>query len=230
MIVKLPTQMRPDTWYRPCAAGVDLPREFIDNLKQIHPHLYPVWHQYRMLWETIIQNDYYGEEEDPRHQINYQYGHLNFGFVLMDSGDKPLEDGSWHIWEFKPDHGWGHVCKIEARDPKYLRLFLHRLKLQADWNDRYGRLGSNSYQKYLDQLDSEQREKHMKEKEELMTAVQDENNWLLDTVKENLGRGIYKPTDPKVETITSYPGQKNRSRIIRSLRDDDKQSGLYLPD
>ena len=45
---------------------------------------------------------------------------------------------------------------------------------------------------------------------------------------ENFEHGITAPTNPMKESIISYAGQKNRSRIIRPL--DDEEGGLVLPD
>lgn len=224
MRLKLPKVHRPDRPYKKCQVGIDLPAAFIADLKSIDTHLYPVWHQYKVLWDSPVTNEYSQGRE-----IHYAYGHLNFGFVPKDRKGAPVEEGAWHIWELCPDRGWGHVCKLESIDRSYLQIFLNRLHIQLKWNNKYGKVGMNSYQKYLDQLDEESREKVMKEREEMMNAIQEENEWLVNAAMQNFKRGKVKPTNPNKSQIISYPGQRNRSRIERPLDDSDRESGLITP-
>ena len=63
----------------------------------------------------------------------------------------------------------------------------------------------------------------------LFKDVMAENKTIMNKIKENYSMGKIAATNPQVETINSYAGQSNRSRIIRPLDDADKQSGLILP-
>jgi len=221
--LRLPQKYRPDFPYRKCALGIDLPSEFYDELRRIDKDLYPVHHPYRVLWDSIINSDA-GELEDPRYQINYNYSELNFGFVLTDSDGRPIEDGSWHVWRLCDPYGWAHVIKLESREPEYLRLVVDRLYLQACWTNRYGFL---SYNRLLDSVDVEHRKKLQDDRQELFEATQDENSWLMNKAMDNFARGDTAPTNPTKDSIVSYPGQVNRSRIVRPL--DDEEGGLIVP-
>jgi hypothetical protein len=220
----LPKEFRPDRPYRRCAYGIDLSRTFITNLQAIDPWLYPVFHMYRVLWDSII-NMYDGELEDPRYTVNYDYGEMNFGYVLTDGEGRPLEDGSWHIWRWCYPHGVAHVVKLESLSSEYLELVLKRLHLQACWTNKYGFL---AYNKLLDNVREEDRTQLMKDREEMFQATQDENRWLLRRAMDEAARGNINPTNPQHESIISYPGQSNKSRIIRPL--EDKEGGLYVPE
>lgn len=222
MKLSLPKIHRPDKPYRKCELGIDLPATFIDDLRAIDTHLYPVWHQYKTLWDSPVTNEYSEGRE-----IHYAYGHLNFGFVPRNKDGAPVEEGAWHIWELCPDRGWGHVCKLESNDTGYLRIFLRRLNAQLKWHEKYGKIGMNSYQKHLDELDEQQREKMMKERQEMMNAIQEENEWFLNAAKQNYLRGKVKPTNPTKSQIISYPGQSNKSRIERPITDEE--GGLIVP-
>jgi hypothetical protein len=179
---------------------------------------------YRVLWDSII-NTYDGELEDPRYTVNYEYGEMNFGFVLTDGEGKPLEDGSWHIWRWCHPHGVAHIIKLESLDPEYLHLVVRRLWLQACWTNKYG---FRSYNRLLDQVREEDRTQLMKDRQALFDATQYENRWLIKRAIDNAASGNIAPTNPTKDSIISYPGQSNRSRIITSL--DDKEGGLYVPE
>lgn len=223
--LNLPKRFRPEApGYRRCSYGIDLPRDFCDNLQQIDNGLYPVFHAYRLLWDDII-NDVPGGLEDPRYVINYDHGHLNFGFVLKQKDGTPAEDGSWHVWRLCEPHGWAHIVQLKSREGAYLQLVLKRLKLQADWTNKYG---FRSYQRLLEEGDEAERIKAMSDREELMNAIQHENEWLLHRAADNFERGKTAPTRPKKDVITSYAGQKNRSKITRDIT--DREGGLILPE
>lgn len=222
--LRLPKNHRPDFPYRKCVLGIDVPREFYDELRQIDENFYLVFHAYRVLWDSIINSDV-GELEDPRYQIHYKYGELNFGFVLTDGEGRPIEDGSWHIWRLCDPYGWAHIVKLESRDPDYLKLIVDRLNLQACWTNKYG---FRSYNKLLDNVEQSHREQLKKDREELFNAVHTENKWLLDKAADNMLSGKVNPTNPTRDQVISYPGQANRSRIVRPL--DDHEGGLYLPE
>lgn len=223
-IVKLPKDCRPDYRYRQCALGVDLPASFVHELQGLDPHLYPVWHGYRMLWDSVI-NAYAGELEDPRYQINRAYGELNFGYVLTNGKGMPTPDGTWHVWRLCRPHGWAHVINIDSTDPGYLNILLKRLWLQTRWNDKYGFTG---YSKYLQTLDEEARERAQSERQDMMNEIGKANSAMMNRAAQNLASGKTAPTNVTKDIITSYSGQGNRSRIVRPAT--DTEGGLILPE
>jgi len=224
-VLELPKEFLPKGKQpKPCAYGIDLPRQFCDELRQIDPGLYPVFHKYQVMWDSIINLDE-GELEEPRYTVNFEHGEVNMGFVLTDGKGHPLEDGSWHIWRWCYPHGLGHIVKLESRDPEYLEMVLTRLKLQADWTNKYG---FRSYSKLLDACSEEEREILMKEKQYMMDCVHEENSWLMKKAMENYDRGIINPTNPQKETIFSAPGVANRTKTVRDL--DDREGGLIIPE
>jgi hypothetical protein len=239
MRTQLPKLYRPQcSFYRRCVPGLDIPSIFFDNLQGIDENLYLVWHQYKLLWDNII-NDVPGRIEDSRYTINVDYGHLNFGFVLIDRLGKPLLEqtefdqdhnphnfGAWHIWRLcKPVGGWAHILKLESTNGEYLSLVLNRLHLQARWSDRYG---AKSYNRLLESNDEKEREAAMKDRQEMMTAFQEENRWFLRKAMNNFNSKIVAPTNPTREIITSFSGQSNKSKIVRPIT--DKEAGLWNPD
>lgn len=224
MQIKLPESGRPrDVYYRKCDLGLDLPSMFVHRLKTIDRNLYPVFHPYKMLWDNLI-NDYAGELEDPRMQVNYNYGQLNFGFVLTDGQGAPVPDGTWHVWRWCEPHGWAHIINIDCKDREYLNLLIERLWLQAQYNDKYG----SGYQKKLDEADEAMREKMKADRADLMNEISKANSGMLNRAAENFARGVVAPHNPKKEIITSYSGQGNRTKIERPLT--DREGGLILPD
>lgn len=223
--LKLPEVLRPrNVRYRQCDIGVDLPGDFLTNLRAIDENLYPVWHPYKVLWDTII-NDYSGELEDPRYEIKAEYGELNFGFVLTNGEGIPTPDGQWHVWRLCRPHGWAHVINIaDNKDEVYLDLLCKRLWLQATYNDKYGHTG---YSKMLEELDAQKREKAQNDKQELFDDISKANSAMLNRVKDNYQRGHIAATNPMKETVMSYSGQSNRSKTVTPL--DDRSGGLILP-
>ena len=234
MRLELPEDCRPrGVYYHQCELGVDLPRGFYDDISAIDENLYPVWHAFSVLWEQIVMNADAGEVEDPRYEINSKFGELNFGYPVMQSQeDRPLSapniqgGGLWHLWRLSRPHGWCHVVALESKEPEYLKMVAFRLHLQATYNDKYGH---NGYGKYLETLDQEQREREMRDHESMMGDIQDANGWFMKKAMENMERGHTAPTNPQKESIMSYAGQENRSRVIRPLDDSDIESGLILP-
>lgn len=239
MKTELPKLYRPEYYgYRRCVPGLDLPSVFIDNLQGIDENLYLVWHQYKLLWDTII-NGAPGMIEDPRYTINVDHGHLNFGYVLVDRFGQPILEqtqydeefnhtnyGAWHVWRLcKPVGGWAHVIRLESTEGDYLRLVLERLSLQARWTDRYG---AKSYNRLLESSDEKEREAAMKDRQAMMTAFQEENRWFLRKAADNFSRKIVNPTNPKKEIITSFSGQSNKSKIVRPIT--DREAGIWTPD
>ncbi len=225
MNLNLPERGRPrGVRYRKCDLGVDLPSDFVHELKSLDSNLYPVFHPYRMLWDSIV-NDYSGPLDDPRYQIEYKYGELNFGFVLTNGQGRPSPDGSWHIWRWCEPHGWAHVINIDSKDRQYLDLLVKRLWLQDRYHSRYGHRG---YQKLLEEADIEQREKQQLDKQDLMNEIGKTNSAMLGRCAENMARGLTKPTNPTKDIIFSAAGVNNKSKIVRSL--SDREGGLVLPE
>ena len=215
--VRLPLRFRPHCFNRrKVERGLDLPSSFIDSLRQIDSGFYPIFHKYRVLWDSIINCDY-GQIEESRYQINCDFGELNFGFVLTNGKGYPLEDGTFHIWRLC-ETGWAHILKLESTEGEYLNLVLHRLNLQAEHTNKYG---FRSYNRLLESLREEDQLKLQRERQALFQATQDENAWLMKRVADNFGSGVTKPTHPHKDVIVSYKDQSNRSRLRVPLSDED---------
>lgn len=221
----LPNVLRPrNVPYKQCEIGIDLPGDFLMSLRSIDENLYPVFHPYKVLWDSVI-NEYSGELDDPRFQIKSEYGELNFGFVLTNGQGIPTPDGEWHVWRLCRPHGWAHVMNIADRsDRVYLDLLCKRLWLQAKYNDKYGHTG---YTKLLEKLDTEKREKEQSDKQDLFDDISSANSAMLNRVRDNYERGHVRPTNPMKETIMSGGGLTKRSKLVTPL--DDKSGGLILP-
>lgn len=200
--------------------GLDLPSWFWHNLKGIDKDFYLIWHPYRVLWDNII-NEYEGPAEDPRYTIHKEYGELNFGWVLTDNTGRPLQENKWHLWRWCEPHGWAHILGLEDTHGYYLRLVQRRLYMQAKYTDRYGFRG---WTKKLDEDQTKEQEIQRKDQEYMFQSFQEENDWLMKRAMENFDRGVVAPTNPTKDSIISYPGQRNRSRIIRPL--EDREGGL----
>jgi len=201
--------------------GHDLPCWFWDNLKGIDKDFYLIWHPYRVLWDNII-NVYEGQDSsDPRYTIHRKFGELNFGFVLTDNFGGPISDNKWHLWRYCDPHGYAHILPIEDHHDHYLKLVQKRLYLQAKFTDRYGFRAWNH--KLDDDLTAEQ-QIQQKDREYAFKSFQEENDWLMKKAMDEFGRGNVAPTNPTKDSIISYPGQRNRSRIIRPL--EDREGGL----
>jgi hypothetical protein len=200
-----------------------VPRWFIDELRTIDPDLHLVWHEWQVTYDDFM-TQYSGDLDDPRFTIHEEHGQEIWGWILTDGENTPLPDGSWHIWRLC-DVGWAHVTKLDSRsNPQYLRHILKRLHLQAVLSLK----GRREYRKLLEEEQEAQMEKSQRDAAQLFDDVQTENKKLMDTVKENFEWGRVKPTRPKKETITSYRGQTNRSRMVRDL--DDEEGGLIIPE
>lgn len=223
-VIKLPADCRPAERYRQCELGLDLPSNFVYELRGIDEHLYPIWHAYRMLWDSVI-NSYSGLLEDPRYQVSYKYGHTNFGFVLTDGHGRPVEDGTWHVWRLCRPHGWAHVINLDSTEKGYLNLVLKRLYLQAQYNDRFGHKG---YTKLLQEADAQRRHKLLQERKDMMNDIYKVNSSMMNRVVDNFSRGITKVTNPTKDVIISGAGISKRSKITRPIT--DKEGGLILPE
>jgi len=216
---------------------LDVPSVFFDNLKGIDENLYLVWHQYRLLWDNFINYDT-GSIEDSRYLINIEYGHLNFGHVLINRHGVPLLEqtdydkewrpnnyGAWHVWRLcKPAGAWAHILRLESTEGDYLSLVNYRLSAQAKWSDRYG---AKSYNRLLETMKEEEREQMMKDRQGMMTAFNEENKWFINKAADNFRSGVTRPTNPQREIITSFSGQSNHTKIVRPIT--DSEAGLVLP-
>jgi len=218
-LVKLPEVLRPrNVYYKPCALGVDLPASFFYGLKGIDDHLYPVYHKFKVLYESTVTNDYAGALEDPRYEINNKYGYLNFGFVLTDGKGAPSPDGHWHVWRLCRPHGWAHIFDIQTKDQVYLNRFLHLLWLQGQFNDKFKHKG---YSKMLEELDIEKRKKLQDEQQEMFDAIQDANGALLSRAKQNMMSGVMNKPAPQKDIIVSGAGLSKRGKITRDATDEE---------
>ena len=235
MITELPKLFRPQFHgYRRCVLGLDVPSVFFDNIQGIDENLYLVWHQYRLLWDNFINRDS-GMIEDSRYLINVEYGHLNFGHVLINRHGEPLLEqtdydkewnphnyGAWHVWRLcKPAGAWAHILRLESTEGDYLSLVAHRLNAQARWSDRYG---AKSYNRLLETMKEEEREEMMRERTNMMQAFQTENKWFMNKAMKNFESGVTRPSNPTKEIISNLSPKK----IVRPIT--DREAGLWTPD
>jgi hypothetical protein len=189
----------------------------MDNLKAIDSKLYIVYHPFATIWDDMM-NQYEGELEDPRFTIHREHGEEVWGFVTTDGDGAPIPECAWHVWRLCEPHGWAHVVRVESKEGGYLELLVNRLNIQANFRERYGDIAWNRNTRFEDE---EAQIKAQNAHQEMFEAVQEENAWLTRTARDNMARGVTAPTNPMKETITSYAGQKNRSRLSRPLRDED---------
>lgn len=220
----LPTELLPrNTNRREFRPGKDLPCWFHNELKSLDKCLYFVWHPYRLLYDDVM-TPYTGSLEDPRFSIHQEYGVEVWGYPVTHGDGTPILENKWHIWRLCKPYGWCHVSNVASKESEYLNLLLKRLYRQAKIRD----VGRREWMR----LEQEERDRRMQqqqqEADELFDAVQEENKWFMRKAMENYDRGIVAPTNPQHEHIISYPGQKNRSRIIRPLH--DTEGGLVIPE
>jgi hypothetical protein len=69
--------------------------------------------------------------------------------------------------------------------------------------------------------EEERQQKAQDLKQEGFEAVQEENSWLTRNARDNMQRGITAPTNPMIEKVVSYAGQKNHTATSRPLEDED---------
>lgn len=216
--MKLPSTLRPsNSTYRECKAGKDLPSWFMDDLKSIDEKLYIVYHPYALIWDDMI-NQYAGELKDPRFTIHQEHGEECWGFVTTDGDGAPIREGAWHVWRLCEPYGWAHIVMVESKDGDYLHLMVNRLHTQTKFRERYGDIAWN---RNTDAEDTLAREAQQDAQQEGFEAAQEENAWLTRNARDNMSRGIVAPTNPTVEKVVSYPGQKNHTATSRPLEDSD---------
>jgi len=205
--------------------GIDVPCKFLDELKSIDENLYFVWHPYKVIYESLM-NQYTGPlGDDQRFSIHEEYGEEVWGYPTMASRyDGPQAECKWHLW-YLHEHGYYHVSILEDTDLRYLDVLARRLYLQSVISDKYGKLAWNKMQR-------EEQERYTKAKqdasEDLYNQVQKENSWLTQKAMDNFSSGKTAPVNPTKDIITSFSNQKNKSRIVRPIT--DTEGGLYLPD
>ena len=216
--MKLPSTLRPsNSSYRECLPGKDLPSWFMDSLKSIDEKLYLVYHPFSMIWDDVM-NQYSGSTEDPRFTIHREHGEEVWGFVTTYGDGSPIPEGAWHVWRLADPRGWCHVVRVESKEDTHLRLMLDRLHIQATFRDRYGDIAWN--RNMAEEQDAAQiaaQDAH----QEGLGAMQEENSWLMKNAMDNFQRGVTAPTNPTIEKIVSYAGQKNHTATSRPLEDED---------
>jgi len=189
----------------------------MDDLKSLDTKLYIVYHPFAMIWDDMM-NQYEGELEDPRFTIHREHGEEVWGFVTTKGDGSPIPECAWHVWRLCEPHGWAHIVRIEDKAEPYLKLLVNRLHIQAEFRNKYGHIAWNRNTRFEDE---EAQIKAQDDYQESFEAVQKENSWLTKNARENMSRGVTAPTNPTVEKIVSYAGQKNRTATSRPLRDED---------
>ena len=216
--MKLPSTLRPsNSTYKECIAGKDLPSWFMDDLKSIDKQLYIVYHPFAMIWDDMM-NQYAGELADPRFTIHQEHGEECWGFVTTDGDGAPIPEGAWHVWRLCEPYGWAHIVRVESKNGEYLHLMVNRLHTQAKFRERYGDIAWN---RNIDAEETLAQKARQDAHQEGFEAAQEENSWLTRNARDNFARGVTAPTNPTVEKIVSYAGQKNKSRTSRPLEDSD---------
>ncbi len=220
----LPKELLPHgTHRREFRPGKDLPSWFHKDIKALDKYLYFVWHPYKVLYDDVM-TPYSGSLDDPRFSIHQEHGVEVWGYPMTHGDNSPIREEKWHLWRLCKPHGWCHVSNVASPDAEYLNLLLKRLYRQAKIRD----VGRREWMR-LEQEEQERRMvKQQDEANDLFEAVQDENKWFMKRAMENFDRGITAPSNPTKSQIISYPGQNNRSRIIRPL--DDTEGGLIIPE
>lgn len=206
---------------RVCVPGIDLPAWFIHEIKGIDDKLEFIWHQYVTMYDDVM-NSYSGTYEDSRHNIHNELGQELWGYPIGNLHGAPVPDLHWHIWRYAWPHGYTHVVKLESKESGYLGILLSRLHLQAHATS------ARHYQRLKAEEDEKQRLKSQKDIQDYKRDVDRENAPFYKKAMDNALSGHLNPTNPTKDQIISFPGQKNRSRIIRPL--DDTEGGLIIPD
>lgn len=226
--LKIPTKFRPGGYLKPCHIGIDLPAWFIDGIRELDSNIYPIYHPFKTLYEDFTTN-YTGSEDDPRYAIHTssETGEQEiWGWPLKERKDQLKRNDNWHLWRLCGEVGWAHIFEIESRDPDYLMTMLQELQFIAQMTNRYGHHAVADYKR---EKQIQERAKNLEDQKSLFKDVMTENKGIMRKVLENYSMGKISATNPTVERISSYNGQRNHSRIIRPLDDADKESGLVLP-
>lgn len=201
--------------------GTDIPAWFLSDIKSIDKDIQIIFHPYEVIWDDFI-NEYTGPAEDPRFNIHWEGGYRIFGYPFRTNKDELKPDGRFHLWRHCWPVGWAHILALESTDEVYLKIALNRLYEQAWFRDKYGDVAWNKLNREQQEVIMTQMDKDRREK---FGDIQEQNSWLMKKAIENFERGKINPTNPQKDSIVSYSGQKNRSRIIRPLTDEE--GGLY---
>lgn len=220
---KLPKRLRSDFKVIEPKLGVDVPAKFYYDLKAMDPNLYLVYHPIRVLPTSPVINQYSSTLEEYRTPTSTSLGFACWGYPLTDRRGAPIPEGKWHVYRLC-DQGWAHVITLDYRTPEYLHRVVENIYMQVQLEKR----GRKAYREYLEQTAEEARLSKFNNQLQEFNDIQNENKWLLRRAREEASRGNFKPTRVEKETISSYAGQKNRSRIIRPAT--DTEGGLILPD
>ena len=167
---------------RVCKPGVDLPAWFYHDLKGIDSKLEFVWHEFRTLYDDVM-NSYTGSFEESRYNIHNEFGQEFWGYPMTNGLGAPIPELSWHIWREQWPHGLCHVMKIESTEDGYLNVLLSRLHLQANSTPK-------KYQRKMAEEAEEKRLKEQKDTQALMGDIQVANAGFLNKIKENAARGL----------------------------------------
>jgi len=219
----LPDRFRPTGLrYKRLNPGIDLPAWLIDEIKSIDPHLYGVYHPYRVLYEDIM-NQYTGPVDDPRFTIGANGADEVWGYILTDGNKEPIPEHTWHCWRVG-DYGWSHIFEIKYLAPEYLRKLVKRLGMQKIITERYG---LKAYMRHLQEEREMFDEMDQAAKASAYDDVQKANRWLLDKAMDNFDRGVTAPTRPTKQVIQSGPWS-HRGSVEREITDEE--GGLLVPD
>lgn len=203
--------------------GIDLPRWFVDEVRSIDENLYFVWHPFRVIYDTVI-NQYTGSIEDPRFCIHDYGGQEVWGWPLTDNEGQPISENRWHIWRCSKGYGWVHVINVDSKEPKYLNLLVKRLHRNAVLSN----MGKSRMLRAMQEEQEDMLQKDQRDGMDLWEQVQKENEGLMRSAYENFEFGRVEPTNATKDIITSYKGQSNRTKIERPYT--DSEGGLILPE
>lgn len=220
--LELPLRFRPDVPYKKCVPGTDLPEWFLTDLKAIDANIWPIWHPWRILWDDTINADE-GPADNPRFTVHGDGEHLIMGFVMTDSEGRSISENEWHLYRLS-QYGWNHIFNVASTDGLHLTKILDNLYLQALISTK----GKRAWSRHLQAKELQNQARDEANARDRFEGIQDQNKWLMRKGLEEAERGNINPTNPVKEIITSYRGQKSKSKIVRPLT--DKEGGIYIPD
>lgn len=197
--------------------GLDLPRWFIDDMLSVDDKFHFVFHRWRLLWDDLM-NYQTGSQEDPRFAIDEFHGQECWGWPLTDNEGEPVPENRWHVWRRVNDFGYYHVIDLASRtDPIHLNRVVNLIGREAKLRDK----GRKAYMEAKREAQEAEMLHLEEEKADKFGLLSKENAGLVRKAKENFERGHTAPTNPQKDVIMSYKGQKNRSRIVRPVSDEE---------